>query len=72
MQDTVEANRKGTEWQMSLMKNSATRIANQTDMLKEQNEQVLKLAKTYRDLIPNLVPLEEEKKDDESEVSEEE
>ena len=57
---------------MSLMKNSATRIANQTDMLKEQNEQVLKLAKTYRDLIPNLVPLEEEKKEDDSEVSEEE
>lgn len=57
---------------MSLMKNSATRIANQTDMLKEQNEQVLKLAKTYRNLIPNLVPLKEEKKESDNEVGEEE
>ena len=34
-QDTIEVNKKGTEWQMSLMKNAITKLAQQTDVLKE-------------------------------------
>ena len=59
-------NKKGTEWQMALQRNAMTRLAQQTDVLKEHNEEIHKTCRELLEIIPNLVPLVDEKAEEDN------
>lgn len=70
MGDTVEANKKGTEWQMAIMKNAVNGIAKQTDALKDHNDEIHSICRELLEILPNPVPLVKETNDDEDDGSE--
>jgi seryl-tRNA synthetase len=64
MGDTVEANKKGTEWQMAIMKNAVNSLAKQTDALKDHNDEIHSICRELLDILPNPVPLVKEEGDE--------
>jgi hypothetical protein len=67
MGDTVEANKKGTEWQLAIMKNAVNSIAKQTDALKDHNDEIHSMCRELLDILPNPVPLVKDANEDEEE-----